>query len=130
MRIIGLDVSRSVAEIAYLEDGVLRAGGRTGLRRDELERFAARLGPDDHVVLEATGNTTAIVNVLRAHAGQPSTTGPVVHHGIPHVLQVCFILPNLAMCLINLESPVVRFGFVGYPRRARALATRSETASP
>ena len=41
MRIVGLDVSRSVAEIAYLEDGVLRAGGRAGLRRDELERFAA-----------------------------------------------------------------------------------------
>lgn len=39
MRIVGLDVSRSVAEIAYLEDGVLRAGGRAGLRRDELERF-------------------------------------------------------------------------------------------
>lgn len=35
-----------------------------------IERFAARLGPDDHVVLEATGNTTAIVDVFRAHAGQ------------------------------------------------------------
>lgn len=26
MRIVGLDVSRSVAEIAYLEDGTLHAG--------------------------------------------------------------------------------------------------------
>ena len=26
---------------------------------------------------------------------------------LPDVVQVCFILPNLAMCLINLESPVV-----------------------
>ncbi|KGX72640.1 putative transposase [Burkholderia pseudomallei TSV28] len=55
MRIVGLDVSRSVAEIAYLEDGTLHAGGRTGLRRDELERFAAKLRATDHVVLEATG---------------------------------------------------------------------------
>jgi hypothetical protein len=27
MRIVGLNVSRSVAEVAYLEDGVLQAGG-------------------------------------------------------------------------------------------------------
>ena len=53
MRVVGLDVSRSVAEIAYLEDGVLHAGGRAGLRRDELERFAASLRSTDHVVLES-----------------------------------------------------------------------------
>lgn len=70
MRIIGFVVSRSVAEIAYLEDGTLHAGGRTGLRRDELERFAARLRTTDHVVLEATGNTarssTCCAGMLRA----------------------------------------------------------------
>jgi transposase len=47
MRIIGLDVSRSVAEIAYLEDGVLRAGSRARLRRDELERLL----PSEHGVI-------------------------------------------------------------------------------
>jgi transposase len=77
MRIIGLDVSRSVAEVAYLEDGILRAGGRVGLRRDELERFAAQLRPDDHAVLEATGNTTAIVNVLQAHVGRVIVANPL-----------------------------------------------------
>nr|WP_238539597.1 MULTISPECIES: transposase [Burkholderia] len=77
MRIVGLDVSRSVAEIAYLEDGTLHAGGRTGLRRDELERFAAKLRATDHVVLEATGNTTAIVNVLRAHVARVAIANPL-----------------------------------------------------
>ena len=77
MRIVGLDVSRSVAEVAYLEDGVLRAGGRTGLRRDELECFAARLRPTDHVVLEATGNTAAIVNVLRHHVARVAIANPL-----------------------------------------------------
>lgn len=77
MRIVGLDVSRSVAEIAYLEDGVLRAGGRAGLRRDELERFAAKLHQDDHVVLEATGNTAAIVNVLRPHVARVAIANPL-----------------------------------------------------
>ena len=64
MRIVGLDVSRSVAEVAYLVEGVLHDGGRAGLRRDELERFAASLRSTENVVLEATGNTAAIVNVL------------------------------------------------------------------
>ncbi|CAB3630108.1 Transposase [Achromobacter xylosoxidans] len=77
MRIVGLDVSRSVAEIAYLEDGVLRAGGRAGLRRDELERFAAKLHKSDHVVLEATGNIAAIVNVLRPHVARVAIANPL-----------------------------------------------------
>ena len=63
MRVIGLDVSRTVAEAVYLEDGLLRPGGRVGLRRTELEKFASELGVEDHVVLEATGNTHAIVHV-------------------------------------------------------------------
>lgn len=77
MRIVGLDVSCSVAEIAYLEDGTLHAGGRTGLRRDELERFAVKLRATDHVVLEATGNTTAIVNVLRPHVARVAIANPL-----------------------------------------------------
>lgn len=84
MRIVGLDVSRSVAEIAYLEDGVLQAGGRAGLRRDELERFAASLHSTDHVLLEATGNTAAIVNVLRPHVARrdcESTADPAHRRG-------------------------------------------------
>ncbi|XYJ86658.1 transposase [Cupriavidus necator] len=77
MRVIGLDVSGSVAEIAYLENGLQRAGGRVGLRRDELERFAAKLKPDDHVVLEATGNTIAIANVLTSHVGRVIVANPL-----------------------------------------------------
>jgi transposase len=77
MRIIGLDVSRSVAEVAYLENGILKPGGRAGLRRDELERFAAQLRPDDHVVLEATGNTAAIASVLQAHVGRVIVANPL-----------------------------------------------------
>jgi len=78
MRVIGLDVSRTVAEIAYLEDGLLRLGGRIGLRRAELERFAAGLGAEDHVVLEATGNTHAIVHVLKRHAGRVVIANPLL----------------------------------------------------
>jgi hypothetical protein len=70
MRVIGLDVSRSFAEVWYLESGLVRAGGRVTFLHSELEHFGQGLGPDDHVVLEATGNTAAIVAALKSHAGR------------------------------------------------------------
>ncbi|MCS0627928.1 IS110 family transposase [Telluria mixta] len=77
MRVIGLDVSRSFAEVAYLENGLVQAGGRVTLLHPELEHFARRLGPDDHVVLEATGNTAAIVAALKSHAGRVVVANPL-----------------------------------------------------
>nr|WP_321912006.1 hypothetical protein [Burkholderia cepacia] len=52
-------------------------GGRTGLRRDELERFAEKLRATDHVALEATGNTATIVNVLRWHVTRVAIANPL-----------------------------------------------------
>jgi len=46
-------------------------------RAGELERFAAQVRRDDHVVLEATGNTAAIVNVLRPHVGRVIVANPL-----------------------------------------------------
>jgi transposase len=77
MRVIGLDVSRSVAEVAYLQDGLIRAGGRILLKRPELEQFARSLGANDHVVLEATGNTAAIVSELKSYAGRVIVANPL-----------------------------------------------------
>jgi transposase len=77
MRVIGLDVSRSVAEIAYLEKGLVRPGGRISLRRVELEKFASGLGQEDHIVLEATGNTAEIVHVLQKYAGRVIVANPL-----------------------------------------------------
>ena len=77
MRVIGLDVSRTFAEIAYLEDGSVRPGGRVGLRRHRLEEFAGALRPTDHVVLEATTNTAAIVAALKPHVGRVVVANPL-----------------------------------------------------
>jgi transposase len=77
MRVIGLDVSRSVAQVAYLQDGLVRPGGQIALRRADLEKFADRLGAGDHVVLEATGNTAAIVGVLKARAERVVVANPL-----------------------------------------------------
>lgn len=53
IRVIGLDVSRTFGEIAYLEHGLLRPDGRVVLQHAELERFAQSLRASDEVVLEA-----------------------------------------------------------------------------
>jgi transposase len=64
MRIIALDVHRSFAQMAVLEKGIIRDAGKVDLERGRLLHFAKTLKPDDEVVLEATGNTSAIVRLL------------------------------------------------------------------
>jgi len=77
MRVIGLDVSRTFGEIAYLEDGKVSAGGRVVLEHDPLARFALGLKATDEVVLEATGNTAAIVEALRPHVAKVVIANPL-----------------------------------------------------
>jgi transposase len=64
MRIIALDAHRSFAQMAVLENGAIRDVGKVDLERGRLLRFAKSLKPDDEIVLEATGNTSAIVRLL------------------------------------------------------------------
>ncbi len=60
-----MDVHRSFAQIAVLEDGVCHDGGRIGVRPEELRDWASGLRPDDEVALEATTNSDAIATMLR-----------------------------------------------------------------
>jgi transposase len=71
MRVIGLDVHRSFAVSAVLEDGRMSAGGRIALEREEVLAFAKALRRDDEVVLEATGNTAAAVRPIAPHVRRP-----------------------------------------------------------
>ena len=77
MRVIGMDVHRSFAATAVLEDGRLRKGERVELRHDRLLAWARSLRPDDEVVLEATGNTAAIVRLVAPHVGRVVIANPV-----------------------------------------------------
>ena len=53
MRVVSLDVSRTVAEVAYLEHGEVKSGGRIDLVQGTLARWAAtQLRTTDHVVLD------------------------------------------------------------------------------
>lgn len=77
MRSIGLDIGRHVAEVAIREGGATRSGGRVAATPEELRAFARTLGPDDQVVLEATLNTWAIVELLERHAGRVVVSNPL-----------------------------------------------------
>lgn len=65
MRSIGMDVHRTFAQIAVLEDGLCRDEGRIGVRPEDLRAWAATLEPSDEVALEATTNSDAIAAMLR-----------------------------------------------------------------
>ncbi len=78
MRTIGLDVHKNFAEVAILAEG---KGQRVRRERIDatpaaLRALAARLGPDDQVVLEATMNTWAIAD-LRSQAGRVVVSNPI-----------------------------------------------------
>lgn len=84
MRTIGLDVHRTFAEVVFLENGRCRSGGRVGLRIEELGIFAKSLDLNDEVVLEATGNTAAIVHALEPHVAKVVIANPLQVRAIAH----------------------------------------------
>src|SRR5262249_15831873 len=64
VRCIGMDVHREFAQLAVLEDGLVRDEGRIGVTPEALRAWADGLRGDDQVALEATGNSDAIANLL------------------------------------------------------------------
>lgn len=64
MRSIGLDVHRTFAQVAVVEDGLCRDEGRIGVTPEALRQWAHTLDPDDEVAFEATGNSDAIAMLL------------------------------------------------------------------
>ncbi len=76
-KLFGLDVHREFTQVAMLEQGRITHLGRIPTTPEALRAFAQTLGPDDQIVLEATGNTYAIVQVLQQHAGRVVVSNPV-----------------------------------------------------
>jgi transposase len=76
MRVVGLDIHRVFAEAVMLEDGAVRRLGRVDMTRDRLAAFARTLTHGDHVVVEATGNASAVAEVIRPHVGRVVIANP------------------------------------------------------
>ena len=76
VRYIGMDVHREFAQLAVLEDGLLRDEGKLGVTPEALRRWADGLRADDQVALEATGNSDAIATLLTPIVGRVVVSNP------------------------------------------------------
>jgi transposase len=76
VRPIGMDVHRTFAHLAVVEDGLCRDEGQIGVRREDLRAWAATLDPDDEIALEATTNSDAIATLLRPLVAKVVVSNP------------------------------------------------------
>jgi hypothetical protein len=76
VRYIGMDVHREFAQLAVLEDGLVRDEGKIGVTPEALRQWADGLRADDEVALEATGNSDAIANLLTPLVGRVVVSNP------------------------------------------------------
>lgn len=78
VRRIGMDVHRSFAQIAVVEDGLVRDEGRIGVRPEDLRAWAEEFcEADDEVALEATTNADSIATMLREVVARVVVSNPV-----------------------------------------------------
>lgn len=76
MRVIGMDIHRSFAQVAILEGGRITKELRVDLVRHRLIAFARKLCRDDEVVIEATGNSNAVERLLRPYVKHIAIANP------------------------------------------------------
>ena len=78
MRVIGLDVHRNFAQVAVLENGLVKDHGRFAMEREAVLTFGRKvLTKADDVVLEATGNTAVIVRLLTPFVHRVAIANPL-----------------------------------------------------
>jgi transposase len=75
-RAIGLDVHRDFCEVAIAENGQIRSCGRIVTVPEQLELFAASLGPRDRVALEVTGSAWEVARILEPHVARVVVVSP------------------------------------------------------
>jgi hypothetical protein len=78
VRYFGFDVHREFAQVAVVEDGLVRDLGQMECRPGPLRAWALEvIGPRDEAALEATGNSEAIAAILGEAAGRVVVSNPV-----------------------------------------------------
>lgn len=142
MRVIGMDIHRTFAEAMMIDGDRLIRLGRVNMSRDHLAAFAAKLTHEDHVVLEATGNAQAVVEVITPFVGRVVIANPRQVHLIAKAriktdvidatvlarLYASGFLPEVWVPDQRLASAHPRSGLcVGSTRPARQEIARSRT---
>jgi transposase len=127
MRIIGLDIHRVFAEAVAWEDGKLRRIGRVDIRRDHLEKFACSLSPEDIVVVEATGNASAVSAVIAPHVKRVAIANPKQVKIIAHAKIKTDTIDAGVLAQLYASGFLPRCGSL--TRRHRRCAVKSAAAS-
>ena len=83
-RIVGMDIHRTFAEVVFWEEGRLRPAGRVDMTRSGLEGFGRLRTKEDEVVVEATGNSMAVVRVLSPFVARVIIANPLEVKAIAH----------------------------------------------
>lgn len=84
MRSIGMDVHRSFAQVAVFESGQITQSFRIDMEHDAVVAFGQSLQSEDEVILEATGNTSAIVRLLKPFVKRVIIANPLQVKAIAH----------------------------------------------
>jgi transposase len=79
-----MDIHRTFAEVVIWEQGRLRRAGRVDMTRTALEGFGKTLQLSDEVVVEATGNTMAVVRLLTPFVARVVIANPLQVRAIAH----------------------------------------------
>ena len=79
-----MDVHRSFAQVAVLDEMEVVEELRLDLEHDAVVAFGRGLRHDDEVVLEATGNTAAIVRLLKPFVARVVIANPLQVRAIAH----------------------------------------------
>jgi hypothetical protein len=64
MKIVAMDVHRTLGQIAIHEAGAIRDAGCVDMERDAVLALGKSLSKDDEIVLEETSNTAVLVGLL------------------------------------------------------------------
>jgi transposase len=84
VRSIGLDVHQGFCEVAICEGATVRSAGRVKTARADLELLAQSLGPQDRVVLEASGPAFAVARILAPHVAEVVVVNAAEVRAISH----------------------------------------------
>src|SRR4051812_1409987 len=84
MRVIGMDIHRSFAQVAILGDGEIKQQLRVDLVHRRAVEFARTLSLEDEGVIEATGNSAAGERLIRPYVKRVAIANPRLARAIAY----------------------------------------------
>jgi transposase len=79
-----MKVHRSLAQVAIYDEGDITDSFRVDMELDAVVAFGQSLEPTDEVILEATGNTSAVVKLLTHFVNRVVIANPLQVKTIAH----------------------------------------------